>query len=163
MERVGPSKFSETHKEFAEEITKSFEPGYKEGFVKRESLPPEFADILLHEEILERPKEDPEPRGSTDVGDVSWCCPTAQFTTVCNAIGTPGHSWQYVAQAGMGIGHTGAIRAAKILAEAGLELMTCPDLLEKAKAEFRERTGGTVYKCAMPEDFKPPFHQIANK
>lgn len=163
MERVGPSKFSETHKEFAEEITKSFEPGYKEGFVKRESLPPEFADILLHEEILERPKEDPEPRGSTDVGDVSWCCPTAQFTTVCNAIGTPGHSWQYVAQAGMGIGHTGAITAAKILAEAGLELMTCPDLLEKAKAEFRERTGGTVYKCAMPEDFKPPFHQIANK
>ena len=30
--------------------------------------------------------------GSTDVGDVSWVCPTAQINAVTEAAGTPGHS-----------------------------------------------------------------------
>jgi aminobenzoyl-glutamate utilization protein B len=36
--------------------------------------------------------------GSTDVGDVSWIVPTAQLGVACNVFGTPGHSWQSVAQ-----------------------------------------------------------------
>lgn len=48
-----------------------------------------------------------EAKAETAVGDVSWCCPTAQFGTACAATAAPGHSWQLTAQAGMGIGHAG--------------------------------------------------------
>ncbi len=34
--------------------------------------------------------------GSTDVGDVSWLCPTAQIHVAAYPNGTPGHSWQVV-------------------------------------------------------------------
>jgi cytochrome c oxidase subunit 2 len=36
--------------------------------------------------------------GSTDVGSVSWVVPTVQMRGATYAIGTPGHSWQLVAQ-----------------------------------------------------------------
>jgi len=36
--------------------------------------------------------------GSTDVGTVSWVVPTVQLRGATYAIGTPGHSWQLVAQ-----------------------------------------------------------------
>lgn len=45
--------------------------------------------------------------GSTDVGDVSYVCPTAQLNMATYAIGTPGHSWQLTAQSGCSIGHGG--------------------------------------------------------
>ena len=101
-----------------------------------------------------------DSEGSTDVADVSWCCPTAEFRVACNAIGTPGHSWQYVAQAGMGIGHEGMITAGKILAEAGFTLMTSPDALRAAKEEFQKATGGRRYVSAIPKDHKPKFDQF---
>ena len=38
-----------------------------------------------------------KPRmGSTDVGDVSWCIPTAQINTSTFPAQAPGHSWQNV-------------------------------------------------------------------
>jgi len=163
MKRVGPLAFGPEERKFAEEISKTFEKGTKEAFLKREGLPEELKTQVLNDTIVPRPSTPAEPRGSTDVADVSWCCPTAQFSTACTALGTPGHSWQYVAQAGMGIGHTGMITAAKILAEAGLEILTKPEIIEKAKEEFKQKTGGKPYKCAMPPDHKPPFHQLANK
>lgn len=163
MERVGPPEFTDADREFAGEISKSFEKGQKEASFRNMKVPQEVKSQVLNDTVIPKLTEEKEPSGSTDVGDVSWCCPTAQFTTACNAIGTPGHSWQYVAQAGMGIGHAGTIAAAKILAEAGLEILTNPAVVEKAKAEFQERTGGKPYKCAMPDGFKPPFHQMSNK
>ena len=33
---------------------------------------------------------------STDVGDVSWCVPTAQINTACYSIGAGAHSWQWL-------------------------------------------------------------------
>ena len=36
--------------------------------------------------------------GSTDVGTVSWIVPTVQMRGATYAVGTPGHSWQLVAQ-----------------------------------------------------------------
>ena len=54
--------------------------------------------------------------GSTDVGDVSWVVPTSGFRTATFVPGTPGHSWQSTACAGMSIGHKGMIVAAKTLA-----------------------------------------------
>ncbi len=163
MKAAGPPVFGHDEMEFAAKIVAGFEPGQKEAFLKASSLPDSVKDQLLNDTLVPRPSKPDDPKGSTDVGDVSWCCPTAQFTAACNALGTPGHSWQYAAQAGMGIGHAGMIAAAKILADAGLKLLAGPDILAKAKAEFLAATGGKTYKCAMPPEHMPPFHQLGKK
>lgn len=167
MKRVGPPRFGQYEREFAAEIAKSFAPGQREEALRREHLTPDerklLSQQLLNDTLVSRPTVEAEPLGSTDVGDVSWCCPTAQFTTACGVIGTPGHSWQFVAQCGMGIGHAGMITAAKVLAEAGFELMTDPQILRAARQYFEEATGGKKYKSAMPPGHKPAFHQFAGK
>lgn len=78
--------------------------------------------------------------GSTDVGDVSWLTPTAQFHTVCETAGAPGHSWQIVSCGASSIGDKGLIYAAKVLALAAIDLFEKPELLSAARAEFEERT-----------------------
>jgi len=98
--------------------------------------------------------------GSTDVGDVSWIVPLAQFTTACWALGTPSHSWQATAASGSGIGFNGMIFAAKILAGAIVDIFQNPEIIEKAKEEFKEATGDREYKCLVPEGTEPPFDQF---
>jgi len=161
--RVGPPRFTAADYEFGAEIAKTFDQKQKAASLRENHVPEKWLDKVLNDEILERPEVEDEPKGSTDVGDVSWCCPTAQFGTACQALGTPGHSWQNTAQSGMRIGHAGLITAAKVLAEAGYALATTPDLVAKAKAEFAKRTGGKPYKSAVPADEKPPFHVFATK
>lgn len=93
--------------------------------------------------------------GSSDVADVSWVVPTAQFTTACAALGTQFHSWQLVAQAKTSIAHKGMLNAGKIIAATALEVMLDTSVIENAKKELRERLGGEVYECPIPMDIKP--------
>ncbi len=79
-------------------------------------------------------------QGSTDVGDVSWFAPTAQFTTATWVSGSPGHSWQNVATGTHSIAHKGLLLAAKVLAGAAADLMEDPQLLKEARDEFQEAT-----------------------
>lgn len=160
MKRVGPPEFGQEEYEFAREILKTIPENQRLALLRESQVPEEVWGKVLNDTVLPRPGNVEDVKGSTDVGDVSWCCPTAQFRTACIALGTPGHSWQYVAQAGMGIGHAGMLTAAKVLAEAGFDLMTNPKILSKAKAEFTRLTGGKKYKCAMPESHKPAFNQL---
>ncbi|MBS4784892.1 MAG: amidohydrolase [Clostridiales bacterium] len=92
--------------------------------------------------------------GSTDVGDVSWVCPTAQVNTACYASGTPGHSWQLVAQGRENVAHTAMLQAGKVLAATAIDLIEDPDLLAKAKAEHSGRVGDG-YVCPIPKGVKP--------
>jgi aminobenzoyl-glutamate utilization protein B len=167
MLRVGPAKWSESDEAFARKISESIPWELREGDLKQKRPSREeyqhLKDRLLADIVLKRNPVPETGMGSTDVGDVSWCCPTAQFGTACQALGTPGHSWQYAAQAGMSIGHKGMLQAAKILAEAGYELMTKPELLVAAKKDFDDRRGGRDYKSAMPADQKPALNQFAKK
>ena len=93
--------------------------------------------------------------GSTDVGDVSWVCPTGQIGTATEAFGTPGHSWQECTQGKAPLAHKMMIYAAKVLALCGSELFTDPKLLEDAKSEFRKAVGPEGYVCPIPKDVKP--------
>ena len=166
LQRVGPPEFTAADLEFATEIQKTIGPKLIESSVEKSQLSKEDLKTvkgqILNTTIVSPPVTGKEPSGSTDVGDVSWCTPTVEFNTACNAIGTPGHSWQYCAQAGMGIGQAGMMTAAKTMAEAAFELMTNPELVAKAKADFDELTGGRKYKSAMPPEQKPAFHQFAD-
>ena len=160
MDRVGPPKFGHEEQSFAKEISTSIPEEQRRKALEKAGIPEEMWNSLLNDWILPTPEVPQDSTGSTDVGDVSWCCPTAQFNTACNVLGTPGHSWQYVAQAGMGIGHEGMLTAAKVLAEAGFELLTDEKTLSDAKKCFKEVSKGQVYKCAMPKDHQPVFDQF---
>jgi len=146
MNRVGPPGFSDEEHTFAERIISTLPEGRVESFLRAQTLTEEqvqaLKDETLNDTILPRAEFPEEPKGSTDVGDVSWCAPTAQFSTACLALGTPGHSWQYVAQSGMDIGRKGMLMAARVMAEAGYELLTDPDWIRRARDDFETRTDG---------------------
>jgi len=92
--------------------------------------------------------------GSTDVGDVSWLTPTAQFTAVTWVSGSPGHSWQNVSTGRSSIAHKGLLLAAKVLAGTAADLMEQPEILNHARQEFEMETA-QGYDCPMGKEVSP--------
>ena len=92
--------------------------------------------------------------GSTDVGDVSWLTPTAQFTAVTWPSGCPGHSWQIVSCGKTALAHKGTLLAAKVLAGAAADLMENPALLAQVRDEF-EITAADGYDCPIGPEVVP--------
>lgn len=93
--------------------------------------------------------------GSTDVGDVSWVCPTAQFYATTKAAGTAAHSWQTTAQGKSSIAHKGMLLAAKILAATAYDFLTDPALVTKAREDWLASLDGETYPGLLPKDAKP--------
>lgn len=93
--------------------------------------------------------------GSSDVGDVSWVVPTAQFWGESFVFGTPLHSWQLVSQGATPIAHKGMLQAGKTLAGTALKILYDPEILERAKKEFAEKRKGIAYECPIPEGVTP--------
>ena len=92
--------------------------------------------------------------GSTDVGDVSWLTPTAQFTAVTWPSGSPGHSWQNVSCGKTSLAHKGMLFAAKTLAATAADLMEDPRLLAQVREEF-EITASDGYDCPIGPEVVP--------
>lgn len=165
MVEIGPPTFDENDYKFAEELQKTIPlPGLLK-VLKGLNVPEKFIKELvnkpLHDSVITEFYDlGMVLPGSTDVGDVSWITPTVQFTTACWPIGTPSHSWQATAASGSSIGFKGMLFAAKVIAGTILDLLTNPDILEKAKKEFNETTAGRRYKPLIPEEAKPPFEQF---
>ncbi|MGE5073047.1 MAG: M20 family metallopeptidase [Anaerolineae bacterium] len=161
LEEVGAPRFSAEERSFAEEIARSIPAGSFEESAPLYGLDAdqirEMKQSVLHESVLAPYKADLIQPGSTDVGDVSWVIPTGQITTACMALGTPGHSWQIVAQGRMGIGHKGMLYAGKVMALAAVEFLRKPELVRKAKEEFQRRRAATDYVSPIPDGLKPPL------
>lgn len=87
----------------------------------------------------------PVMTGSTDVGDVSWQCPTAQIGTCTWAPLSGGHSWQIVAQGKGDIAHKATKYCGEVLALTAIRLMNEPEVIQKAKEEFCQRLEGEEY------------------
>lgn len=79
--------------------------------------------------------------GSTDVGDISWTVPTAEFTTATWVPGTPAHSWQAIAAGGTTIGIKGLQLAAKTMALTAADIYENPELAVKARSELNKQRG----------------------
>ncbi|MEE9364479.1 MAG: amidohydrolase [Cellulophaga sp.] len=103
---------------------------------------------------LEETREHPGG-GSTDVGDVSWNVANINLGVTTAPEGTPWHSWAVVATGGMSIGHKGMIYASKAMAMTMVDLFENPKLVQKIKAEYKERKGDEVYKAIIPEGPPP--------
>ena len=92
--------------------------------------------------------------GSSDVGDVSWICPTVQCAAATWVRGTPGHSWQAAAQGKSPLAYKMSAYAAKVMAATAVGIITDPELLAAAWEEHRAKTGGG-YVCPIPEGVRP--------
>jgi aminobenzoyl-glutamate utilization protein B len=159
MREIGAPEYTKQELEFAHEISKSITPEMKVAQLRRSKRPDweQLVDVELDRTIPDAWNEGEVMAGSTDVSDVSWKAPTMEFGTASCVIGTPGHAWQNTAQYGMGIGHKGLLFAAKTIATCVLDLMTNPEILQKAQAEHKSRLGGRTYRPVMPPDLKPPL------
>jgi aminobenzoyl-glutamate utilization protein B len=143
LKRVGGVKYTAQEQAFAEALRKTF--------------PTENALPLGSQEQIQPVEEGFSP-GSTDVADVSWIVPTAQFNTATYVPGTPGHSWQSTACSGSSIGRKGLVVAAKTLALTAVDLLTDPKQVEAARASFNQRRAGYEYRSRVPATQKPPLN-----
>ena len=100
--------------------------------------------------------------GSTDVADISWVVPTAQFRAATWVPGTPAHSWQAVAAGGTDIGTKGMLIAAKTLAMTATDLFLDPSHIEAAAVELREAQGVDFQYDALVGDRDPPLDYRRN-
>ena len=129
-----------------------------------------FAHELTEKALQEVPHDDKDPIhwqlrdpspvikaefGSTDVGDVSWLCPTVEIAGACEVFGAPGHSWQWTTAGKTPYAKRMMLYISKCMAAAGAELIENPELLAKAKAEHAEAIQPTGYICPIPEGVKP--------
>lgn len=168
LNEVGAPKFNSKDKKFAREIQKSIPSDSMEGYMKL--IPPDLLDLAkavlsqpLNKIVIPPLGKGQSLPGSTDVADVSWVTPLAEFMTACEVIGSPGHSWQNVATSGMAIGHKGMLTAAKVLTLTALEFMQNNELVEKAWQQFKEDHKDERYSSPFPDGLKPPFHRLKEK
>ncbi|MBD8025159.1 amidohydrolase [Ureibacillus sp. Re31] len=114
-------------------------------------------ESVFYPEVVPYQQSKATMAGSTDVADVSWVVPTAQFFATCFVLGTPLHSWQLVSQGKTGLAHKGMIYASKVLALTALELLQNPSLIEQAKKELRDEVKDT-YINPIPKEVVPNMY-----
>ncbi len=145
LEEVGGFRYTAEETHFAESLQKS--------------LPAELAGHLDSTASVHplRPIDPNAPSASTDVGDVSWNVPTIGFAAATFVPGVGAHTWQAAACAGMSIGQRGMVIASKALAITAVDLLTEPQLLSDAKADFARQMAGKHYASQIPETQGPPL------
>ncbi|WP_107923914.1 amidohydrolase [Lysinibacillus parviboronicapiens] len=119
-----------------------------------EELALENVDTPFYEKIVPYTKSNLSMAGSTDVADVSWVVPTAQFFTTCFVLGTPLHTWQLVSQGKTALGHKGMLYAGKVMALTAIDLLQNEQLIVEAKREHAKQTNH-AYKNPIPKEVKP--------
>lgn len=139
MNYIGAPSFTEEENQFVQTLADKY------------NLPLSGLDSSIHIPI------DDTGKGSADTGDVSYIAPLIAFNTTTSAPGTPGHSLTNVEQVGMSIGWKGLVFATKVLACAGLDLLTDEGKLSAVQKEFQERMEGVDYHPVIPADLWPPI------
>ncbi len=158
---IGAPKFGDDEHAFARELSKSIPPESLETGAYVYGLDSKAVAELkkqdLFEDILPPFKSEIVLPGSTDVGDVSWVTPTGQIFTTCWTLGSPGHSWQIVAQGKMGIGQRGMLYAGKVMALSAIEFMQNQGIREQAMEEFKKKRSAANYVSPIPAGTRPPL------
>jgi aminobenzoyl-glutamate utilization protein B len=153
---LGPPAFDAADKDFARAIQATLTPEEIDAAYRRAGLEPVPGEVLAERLV---PLAAPEPAGigSTDVGTVSWKVPTVQARGATYAIGTPGHSWQLVAQGKAPAAHKGLEHVAKVMAATAAQVFEDPALLAQARADHAARTKDMPDVFPIPKDVPPPL------
>lgn len=164
LQEVGAPQLDEAEKNFAQKIKSTLsEQDLNNDLHMAELLmgkqDPEFFDLtksqVVSDSILPYVHAASLLPGSSDVGDVSWLVPTAQLSVACNVVGTPGHSWQMVAQGKAGLAHKGMLIAGKVLARTALDVLLHPQIVAEARNELKRTLGEDRYVSPIPPEVKP--------
>jgi aminobenzoyl-glutamate utilization protein B len=92
----------------------------------------------------------------TDASEYSWFAPIGFLNiqvTPSEALGW--HNWAVTSIGGSSIGEKVVTTAAKTLAGAAADLINSPEILEEARAEWKERLNGRTYATLLPEELEP--------
>jgi aminobenzoyl-glutamate utilization protein B len=155
LESLGPIEFTEDEYAYGKAVAQQYPEELRAGILRKRRLPESIVNDGLSAEFWPMRDEGELGSGSTDVADVSWITPTAQFRTTCFALGVPGHSWANTSTGGVSIGHKGMLHAARGMAITGAEFILDPALLQQAKDEFAASTAGRPYQCPIPDHVQP--------
>ena len=156
FDRLGAPPFDENDRIYARQIQATLSEEDIDSSFARAGVPRQ-ANLPLCNFVVPRGTHGEPMIGSTDLGDVSWVVPTVQARVATHAIGTPGHSWQVTAQGKSGIAHKGFVHAAKVMAGTAVDCIIDETLLQRTKAEFRNKIEKTPYDCPLPADVRPPL------
>jgi aminobenzoyl-glutamate utilization protein B len=94
---------------------------------------------------------------SNDNGDVSWVVPAGIVNFPASVPGIGYHEWKAAVTPVSSISHKGQVVGAKVLAASIIDLMSSPELLNKARAEFETESKKTPYFSLLPADVQPPL------
>jgi aminobenzoyl-glutamate utilization protein B len=92
---------------------------------------------------------------SNDNGDVSWVVPAGSLNFPASVPGIEYHEWKAAVAPVSSISHKGQVAGAKVLAASIIDLLTSPELVQKARAEFEVEAKKTPYFSLLPPDAKP--------
>jgi aminobenzoyl-glutamate utilization protein B len=92
---------------------------------------------------------------SNDNGDVTWVVPAGSVNFPSSVPGIEIHEWKAAVTPVSSISHKGQVAGAKVLAASIIDLLTTPELLQKARAEFEVESKKTPYFSLVPPDAKP--------
>ena len=140
LHTAGGVKYTEEERKFAEALRAQ---------VDTTNAPP------LGTEAQVLPPRKAQAYASTDVGDVSQVLPTGHFLAATLPPGIPLHTWVSTACAGTSLARKGMVVAAKTLALSAFELLSSPELVSQATADWRKAMEGRTYRSLLPPDRKP--------
>jgi aminobenzoyl-glutamate utilization protein B len=147
LQMIGAPQYGEEDQAFAREL---------QTFLGREPLG-------MNVELLPlQPEQEETEGGSTDVAEISWKVPTVSLYVASAGAGLPWHSWATAASHGRPGAARAAQVAARVLAVTGMDLLTSPEILERAKAYHQEKTKGVPYVSPIPVDQKPTLPETGN-
>ncbi len=158
---LGGPGFDDEDRRLATEIRKTFREEDVVASYGRFGMQPKPEEVLS-EDVYPLNSGSDTSVGSTDVGTVSWAVPTVQCRIACYAVGTPGHSWQLVAQGKSGMAHKGLIHAAKVMAATATDVLEKPELLASAKAEHAAFLARNPFRNPIDDEMKPPLEMAAH-
>ena len=155
--QVTPTEFTDEEKKFMDDMVATYAPEAIAAACKQYGFSPaELEHGMRMKPVLYGDKSQCSG-GSTDVGDVSYITPTAQFTTACAPIPVSAHTWQSCSCYGTSVGTKGMIRAGEAMALTGYDLFTDKkDVIEKAKEELKADLDGATY-TPIPDDMMPYY------
>ncbi len=168
LELTGPPSFGDEAKAFAREIQKNLgvEP-MAEPFVPgmSELISPDDAEALIRQVLPPWQIN----YTSDDYVDYTWHTPTVRLMIGRPRLQPPEPGYEYPAWVWNALGGVPACidpmvnAAARCIGATIVDLVCNPELIDKAQAEFKERTGGGIGGAKwvppqLPKDFAPPVN-----
>jgi aminobenzoyl-glutamate utilization protein B len=150
IEAVGMPKWDDADQALAKGIQK--ELGKKEDGLKEKV------------EELKPPSPETEQGGSDDVGDISWVVPMVYLRYPANIPHLPGHNWSDAVAMATPIAHKGSTAGAKVQALTALDLLTSPELVQRAWAYYTDvQTKDMKYTPLIAADDQPAIDMNKEK